>query len=298
LDRFWEKILQAKEYFDVIRIVDSGDDGTKEFCELHGLRYIPFDLKLNIMEMWNVALRDALDNGETIFYYFDSDEWPTRDFMREARQMAMASDDGNNYNTILTPCFELSLDLKICRPYEFHQQQLREGKPVWYQKEKAVKLYPGIHCNGCAHPSFEGFPKRPGFYSYGYYHSKTIKENCESGMVFCFADIMSNMEMGIVREHFSDDEISFLRGFFTDNNIDTIPKFRKFIDDGNVPPEFKDFIIGTRQGMSINNIHEYNNSRIGFFIYYFFIKHPEERPKEFDNYFGDDVWFYIGDRSL
>jgi hypothetical protein len=298
LDRFWEKILIAKEYFDIVRIVDSGNDGTDEFCKLHGIRHIPFDLKLNIMEMWNVAIEDAKKNEEDFFYWSDSDEWFTRDFLQNVGAMTDGSGDGANYNTITTPCFELSLDLHICRPYESHQQLLKDGGQIWYKKERAYKIVPEFQCTGCAHPNFTGFEKKQAFYSYGYYHSKTIKENCESGMVFAFAGIMANMELGIIGEHFNGVEISFMKEFFTKHNIDTIPKFRQFIDNGNVPDDFKNFMLGCRQGCSINNIHEYNNSRIAFFIYYFFIKHPNERPPEFDDYFDGKEWFYSGNLSL
>jgi glycosyltransferase involved in cell wall biosynthesis len=299
LDRFWEKILISKEYFDTVRIVDANStDGTKGFCETHDIKYIPFDLRLNIMDMWGVALEDAKSNDEAWFFWADSDEWFTRDFLRNIDHMIEASNDGQVYNSIVTPCWELSIDNYVCRPYESYQERLAAGETPWYLKEKGYKLYDDMICTGCAHPDFKSsISKKNGVYNYGYYHSKTIKELNESGMIFAFAEIMADMEMGIVREHFTEDEIRFLKTFCQSRNIDTIPKFRDFVNNGEFPDELRDFVIGCREGMSCSGPTEYSNSRSAFFMFYFWIRFPELRPEEFVDFYGDK-WFYRGDVQL
>lgn len=299
LDRFWFKILPYKEYFDEIRIVDTSKSRDIEgFCKIHGLTYIPFDMGLNIMDAHNCWIEACKKSGDDWVAFTDSDEWLGRDFLRNLRTMAEESNNGQNYNVIKTPSYEMCPDLEVCRPYESNVIGLQEGTVTpWFEKEPFFKIYPSTRMEGLSHPNLVGFAKSYKHVPWGYFHSKTVKENGESAVVFCFnAVVTGHHELGLQNYNHSKGELIFLKDFFTRYKLDTVIKFREFLNKGNVPQDLKDFIISCKDTDKYEKNAGLNNSRLGWFVLYFGILHPEECPDEHKEFFSKNFIYTVNNR--
>jgi hypothetical protein len=296
LHRFWEHVLIEKEYFDEVRIIDANStDGTKEFCKLHELTYIPYELKTSVIQDGFSKILEYGEEGSWICYC-DSDEWFSREFLRNMRRMVEESDDGNNYNIISTIPIDLMLDAPICSLYDEKAIQQKLDVPIEqaFKKEVMFKYYPGERFEGTNHQYLVGIDRRPLYVYYGYYHAKTLKEVCESCIFFTFADIVSN-DLKFPKLHFSDDEIDYLKRLFETNKIDTITKFHKFWNDGNYTKEFIDFCTGCFDLPDTPNVDNGNivSQRMAWFMYMFVYNRPNLMPEQYKGFFRDR-WFYRG----
>lgn len=299
LDRFWFKVLPYKEYFDEIRIIDTSKNKDVEgFCNIHGFTYISFDMSLNIMDAHNCWIEACKESGDSWAVWTDSDEWLGRDFLRNMRKWAEESNDGKNYNVIKAPSYEMCPDLPINRPYESNVKALKEGKMIpWFEKEPMFKMYPTVRMEGLSHPNLVGIPKRYKHIPYGYYHSKTIKENGESAVVFCFNAVVTNhQEVALQNYNHSREELNFLKDFFTGYKLDTVKKFREFLNRGKIPDDFKKFILACKDTDKYEKNAGLNNSRLGWFILYFGVLHPEECPEEHRAFFKDNFIYKVNNR--
>jgi hypothetical protein len=296
LHRFWEHILIQKEYFDEVRIIDANSkDGTKEFCNLHGLTYIPYELKTSVVQDgYSKILKHAKD-GEWLALV-DSDEFLSRPFLQNMTRMVEESNNGRNYNIISTIPIDLALDSAVCSVYDKKAvlQELDIPLESTFKKEVLWKFYPNTWFEGTSHHYLTGFERGNFYVYYGYYHNKTVKEFCESCVFFTFADII-NDDLRFAEIHFSSSEINYLKNLFSTKNINTIPKFYDFWNEGKFPKKFIEFCKKCFESTEVDRLDNGNfvSQRMGWFLYMFIYNKPELMLKKYKE-FLKDTWFYKG----
>jgi len=291
LHRMWENILQMREYFDEVRIIDGNStDGTKEFCKLHELTYIPYELKNSIVEGYNKILENGKEDEWLVVC--DSDEVFTRVFMRNMRRMIEESKDGKEYNVISTIPLDINADLPIFHSFEkkVELQQLGISLEQAFKKEVMFKWYPELKYEGTNHHNLVG-NKKPLYIYYGYYHIRSVEEICESAVHLLSGDILED-DLKFPSQHFYIEEINYLKREFSLYGIDSIPRVHEFFDSkSNMNQEFIDFCKNCFMENGINTNAKDNgeviNPRMAWFIYMFYFKYPELIPENYKNYFDD-----------
>ena len=299
LYQFWENVLKEKEYFDEVRIFDlDSTDGTKGFCETHGLTYIPCKFGYSIVKDGYNKILEYANEGEWVLLH-DSDEWFTIDFLRNIRRMVNESNNGENYNSISTIPLDINLDAPVCSEYEKKvcHQDLGETIEQAFKKEVMFKYSDGLYYEGGNHHQLMGIDRKPLYIYYGYYHAKTVKEICQS-CVFLTAGDMIGKDFHFAVEHFSEKEIKYLTSLFKTKRINTIPKFHKFWDSKKFDDKFIKFCENCFEIPKVDVINNGNivSQRMAWFMYMFIFKYPEliNKVSEDKQKFFSDKWFYRG----
>jgi hypothetical protein len=189
----------------------------------------------------------------------DPDELFCVAFLKALRKIIEESNDGKKYNSCRINSHDVELDAEGNRKSDL--------KSSWY-KQLLVKVYPGVKWTGTPHEALLGPWKSVQLPDdYFYEHFKTHKEVCERAARNFWIGGGGNNErtpkwhelMEIAKFHGWDEK--------------RWPVVRELFRDGNVPQEFKDWLVKHRSDNDRPNV---DCEIRDFFTWYFVYLHPEE----------------------
>lgn len=203
----------------------------------------------------------------------DHDEVLSDEACRLLREYVDKSNNGLNYSVIKINSHDIT--------YDWNGEKVQDNQSDWF-KDLLFKVWSTTYYVGNPHEGLHTvvtgvikFPK-----SAPYYHIKTFNHilyrGCENYWVGGGGDNMGENNPTWVE----------VKAICKKLGLDTWAKFWAYMKAGNVDQELKDWMIRYRN----TNDRPWADSELrGYFIYYFYILHPEERPEGITTEFGHYV---------